>query len=344
MAAFIPLALQNQWNKIRDLVLGENEMEQNIPHALALASACEHPDARWLVSVFCGVDVSDSERVRQAFLALNDVRALCFAWRLSGIDRNDDVSRLRRSAESGYAFAQALLAWQTQDEERFKLSQQAAAQGERDGFCVLGYCFREGYGCEKDREKAEKNFLIAAEMGCVSSMIALGYAFVGAQGWRWRGLAATLGDNYYFCEDFSEQVALFNLGTGNGGSVYQIGHALKGNVDVESRTIFNTGRRFDSRIGPAKQAIAFYEAQLKACEQAIHAWTQVGIRFNVVKDIRILIGKWIWDARAEAIYKVEVEKFFPVPWSDSDEWSSSEYSEWSGGDTRGYQSGGELNE
>jgi hypothetical protein len=45
------------------------------------------------------------------------------------------------------------------------------------------------------------------------------------------------------------------------------------------------GRKFDSRIGPAKQAIAFYEAQIKATKDAMRAWTQVGIEFNVVKDI-----------------------------------------------------------
>ena len=61
---------------------------------------------------------------------------------------------------------------------------------------------------------------------------------------------------------------------------------------------------FDSRIGPAKEAIAFYEAQIKATKDAMRAWTLVGIKLKVVKDVRKLIAKLIWDSREEALYDV----------------------------------------
>ena len=70
------------------------------------------------------------------------------------------------------------------------------------------------------------------------------------------------------------------------------------------RTIFNDGRDFDSRIGPAKQAIAFYEAQIQATKDAIRAWTLVGIKLKVVKHVRKLISKLIWEAREEVLYKL----------------------------------------
>ena len=68
--------------------------------------------------------------------------------------------------------------------------------------------------------------------------------------------------------------------------------------------IFNDDNDFDSRFGPAKQAIAFYESQIKATKDAMHAWTQVGIKLKVVKDVRKLIAKLIWDSREEALYDV----------------------------------------
>jgi hypothetical protein len=34
------------------------------------------------------------------------------------------------------------------------------------------------------------------------------------------------------------------------------------------------------------------------------AWTQVGIKLKVVKDVRKLIAKLIWDSREEALYDV----------------------------------------
>jgi hypothetical protein len=97
--------------------------------------------------------------------------------------------------------------------------------------------------------------------------------------------------------------------------MFAIGRALQGYVNEEARTIFNIDYDFDLRINPAKQAIAFYEAQIKATKDVMHAWTLVGIKLNVVKDVRKLIAKLIWDSREEALYKtvdLEVEK--PKSW------------------------------
>ena len=85
--------------------------------------------------------------------------------------------------------------------------------------------------------------------------------------------------------------------------MFAIGRALQGHVKEEERTIFDDEDGFDLRINPAKHAIAFYEAQIKATTAAMHAWTQVGIKLKVVKDVRKLIAKLIWDSREEALYR-----------------------------------------
>jgi len=55
--------------------------------------------------------------------------------------------------------------------------------------------------------------------------------------------------------------------------------------------VFLFSRR-QATIGPAKQAITFFEAQIKATKDA---WTLPGIHCSVVEDIRKLIAKLIWD-------------------------------------------------
>jgi hypothetical protein len=85
--------------------------------------------------------------------------------------------------------------------------------------------------------------------------------------------------------------------------MFAIGRALQGHVNEKTRTIFNRDDDFDSNIGPAKQAIAFYEAQIKATKDAMRAWTLVGIKLNVVKDVRRLIAKLVWDSREDGLYK-----------------------------------------
>ena len=85
--------------------------------------------------------------------------------------------------------------------------------------------------------------------------------------------------------------------------IFAIGQALQGHVNEPAMKIFNESYEFDSLIGPAKQAIAFYEAQIQATKAAMHAWTLVGIKLKVVKDVRKLIAKLIWDSREEALFK-----------------------------------------
>jgi hypothetical protein len=78
----------------------------------------------------------------------------------------------------------------------------------------------------------------------------------------------------------------------------------QGHANEVARTIFNSGINFDSPFGPAKQAIAFFEAQIKATKVAMLAWTLVGIKLKVVKDVRKLIAKLIWDSKEEASFDV----------------------------------------
>jgi hypothetical protein len=296
-----PLATLLEWYKIRDTFLGENGVSLNIPLALELASTCQHPDARWLTEACAGKDVKTWKDVKRIFSGQNDARALCFLWVFTGADD----SLLYRSAELGFAFAQARMAEQTEGEEKFKFAQLAAAQGERDGFYRLGLCFGEEQGCEKDLDKAEENLLLASELGSGSAMEMLVWILEESdpRRWRWWGRLAALGEDLHYLSKFAKQVELFNSGSGSAVVMFAIGQAMQGHVNEQKRTIFNRSYDFDSWIGPAKQAIAFYEAQIQAAKDAMHAWTQVGIKLKVVKDIRMLIARLIWDSREEALFK-----------------------------------------
>jgi TPR repeat protein len=296
----IPLATLLKWYKIRDTFFGHNFVSQNIRLALELASSCEHPDALWLTEAFAGKNVRTVEGAKRFFSALGqeDARAVCF-------DRRD-LTSLHRSAERGFTFAQALMARTTRGEERFNFAQLAAAQGERDGGYLLGACLSESEGCEKDLDKAKENFLLASELGHVSAMVELGWLLYESdpQRWRWWGRAAALGDCWWFLSNFAEQVELFNSGSGSGAVVFAIGQALHGHVNEEAKIIFEKEDEVEALIDPAKQAIVFYEAQIKATKNAMLAWTQVGIKLKVVKDVRKLIAKLMWDSREVALYDV----------------------------------------
>jgi hypothetical protein len=290
------------WYEVRDILLGRNETLQDIRKALELAALCDHPDAVWLTKVFAGREVFSREEAKEVFLACDDdPRALCFG---AVVSWPEDVLRLRKAAADGYAYAQARMA---QFESKYMWAEKAAAQGERLGFYVLGRCFELGLGCEKDLERAKDLYLVAAEFEDVFAVSELGELREQSDPLRfeWLGKAAIRGCPYLFFAEFVEQLNKFNSSSAqNACVVFVIGRMLSGHVDLEKREIFSTKFDFDRRIIPARQAIAFYEFELKSYRKSVNVWSLVAIRKSVVKDIRILIAKLIWDSRREAKYKL----------------------------------------
>lgn len=305
------LALEREWLKIRDLLLGLNNVAQDVKRALELAALCQHRDAVYLTEIFAGKGVNTKEQAREVFLAQpeDEARALCFSELVLSDDIDDwDLLRVRRSAELGFAFGQAMMEDVTKDaDQKFRFAQISARKRERDGFRLLGFCFHCGCGCEINRYKAVENYLLAAELGHVYAMCSGGRFLHEAnpQHWLWLGRAAQKGYTFDFLRDFCVAVNDFKSGRViSAVCIFQIGRALNGQVDVVQRQILGEpSDDFDSHVGPANDAIALYKSQLAACKSAIDTWTLVGIRNHVVKDIRILIGKMIWELRDLAEYK-----------------------------------------
>ncbi len=305
----VPLVELFKWLDIRDTLLGDNKRKQDITSALALACDCKHPDAGWLTSIFEGKDVSTKEDVKKVLLLNeNDARALCFAWFLND-DRWNDLSLLRRSSEMGNAFACSALVSEVRfenEKEAFLLAQLAAAQHERDGFYQIAFCLRAGVGCEKGFNMAKESYLIAAELGSVYAAEDYGDLLDKSDPgcWLWLGRAASHGSPRSFLFSFSEQVERFFSGSGNATVVFLIGRALKGNMHVQKMIVFGTSFKFDSLIGPANLAVSFYDCQIKSARLAVDIWSLLSTRLHLIKDMRIFIGKIIWDARFDANYKI----------------------------------------
>ncbi len=309
----LPLVELFKWLCIVDALLGHNYKKQDITAALTLARVCNHPDAVWLTSVFEGNDISTKEDAREVFLLnQNDARALCFAWCL-GTNHWSEMSMLQRAAETGDALASAFFCSQqpvmSENGGRyaFRLAQHAALQHDRDGLYRLGNCFENGFGCEKDLKLAKEKYLIAAELGHIEAADAYG-RLVGECDpacWIWWGRAAMHGRPLQFLDSFPKQVEELLSGSGNAVVVFLIGLALKESIDMETKQIFEShGWVFHSLIGLANRAISFYRSQIKSARLAVDTWTQVSTRLNLIKDMRIYIGKMIWEARFEANYKI----------------------------------------
>jgi hypothetical protein len=202
---------------------------------------------------------------------------------------------VRQAAEAGDAYAQACMAFTTTHDEKF-LWAERSAQGERDGFYWPGQCYSERSGCGLDFEKARENSLLAAELEHVG-----GYLFdaTDPQRFFWLAKAAVVSGPMWFFAHME-----MHMDKAPARVVFEIGCCLKGQIDSVNRTICGSDYNFDHCIGYANNALLLYNFQLQAYRRAVDCWTGVCLRNNIVKDIRKMMGKMIWDARKEAQYAV----------------------------------------
>lgn len=283
---------QIEWYGIRDMLLGQNGKKRNIARALQLAAACKHQQACSLTKLVEGRAIETLKDLLQALepgFADESISMFAFldAWICS----------------EGGAMT---------DPTMFELGLKGALEGERDGFALLGYCFAKGKGCAKDMNRAQQNYLLAAELGNAEAMSR--YAAFHGEGsverWEWESRAALEGCSDSFSALFAQQVFLhqFDLMPCLSPVIYVIGRCLHGQIDAEKKEIF--GRQspdFDLLVGPAKQAIDFFIAQCAAARAAVDTWALVALRVGnnkVNRDIRKKIGLLIWIARHLAEYKV----------------------------------------
>ena len=244
-------------------------------------------------------------------------------------DREIDLALLRRSSEMGYAFASSTLSDQIwggeNDEEAFRLARFSAIQRERDGFYLLGRSFRLGIGCDRELNLEKENYLIAAEFGHVFAAHDYGRLLDNSDPdrWIWWGRAALRGLPKQFLACFSEQVERFFSGAGNTTVVFLIGRALNSNVNLEKKTIFGNVCRTDSRFRFAIQAVSFYCSQIKSARRAVDTWSLVSTRLHLIKDMRILVGTMIWDARFEANYDFKIDDDSSVVFSSPSYFASA---------------------
>jgi len=287
------------WYRVRDTLLGRNSVQQSIELALELSATCKHPDAVWLTQLFVGKCVSSKEDARAVLLEEGkcDIQAMSFAA-LIEFPWSPDVLRLQRAATAGHAFAQAWCAGQAiHPTERFKFASQAVQQYERDGFYELGHCYQFAIGCSQDLVKAKENFMVASKLGHVKAMVSCGHILdsLDPQRFFYLGLAAARGCTEPFLSELRDQLNVFESSSAySSSSMFAIGKALSGHVCVEKKELF--GERVPrALVVGGKRAVKFYSVQWRISRQIVDTWTLVGLRNGVVKDIRIQIGKIIWE-------------------------------------------------
>jgi hypothetical protein len=168
---------------------------------------------------------------------------------------------------------------------------------------TLGQCYMFGDGCEEDVDKALLYFEKAAELGSVIALDSLAsHCFISdPMRWRWAGLASKRGSVGFFLQNFEAEVIKLIKGCGLQPVVFEIGRQLKGQIDYDKQQVFGVKTLdFEAVSRSAEIAIDFYAFQLRSARAGVDAWSIMAKRLGVVKDMRLMIARLIWEGRSDA--------------------------------------------
>jgi hypothetical protein len=286
-----------KWWDALDLIAG-SRVDEDVERGLQMARSCDHPDARWLSSLFpAGVAVTKEGVERVMLEQGEDPRAMHIAWTLG---RRIDSTLLQRAAERGYAPSQAMYSLRCSlrsPVESFELAQKASAQGDRRGLCQLGCCLFRGAGCEADRERAIDLFKRAAALDLPLAQYIYSESAFGRADWEkyfWWGRAASRGYAHLsFCRAICGLLVSFENGE-NCRILHTVGPLLRGTVDAANYTLF--GKSVPSDVSnQLVRVVQLHNAMLDRARAAVHCWSVAGRRIGVVRDVRVMIAKMVWE-------------------------------------------------
>ncbi len=266
---------------------------------LELAQQCDHLDARFLVSLFSSGGGEPKMRGEAAavFLAQgNDGRCLCWAAECNASIASD---LLRRSAESGYAWGQAMYGYGfSHFVQPRPWLEKAVAQGERAGMQHLALLLWDGEFGSEDRPRARQLWQEAAELGDPDAQYYLATlcsddCSLGQVIWLRRSVTQFNTQQtslYLLIDDTEREVGLYDNG-GSGRIVFELGMALHGRMISLMQL---TGRKMHF----SNMAVALFKQWCAEAKRAILCWIWLSRDAGVVRDIRLMIGDLIWEERA----------------------------------------------
>ncbi len=293
-----------KWFYARRVLLSGKD--KRLREGLELARQSEHPDARFLVSLFPeGQPWTVAEAVAVFLSRSDDARCLCWAAELGGPAR----AEVRQGAAlPGYTPAQWLVC--TLKYAPLLLLEQAVADGDAYAMTLLASrLWREEeeedsvdeeddvVDVASDNLRAEVLWRQAALLGDPSAQIALAERCCekdSNERFMWARRSAMQGD-YRAMSCLlgwaGKQLERFESGA-SGANVFQIGMAFRGKSSWSSccpdADFRDRGRR----------AIELYKKWLREARTSVLCWVWCAQQLEVGKDMRLLIARLVWEDRA----------------------------------------------
>ncbi len=274
--------------KIRNLLFGQNY------DALELAQ-------KTMRKLIASLHPAQKMKQSPVFEADDSPRALFFAAQMQGFHIHPSVEA---AAHLGYSPAQAYMANLSHNTEKLKWASASAKQGDPQGLYQLGLCYLDLLSVDD----ARLVLLQAAKMGHVDALVALAPMLTGQDTFWFRQMLALMNNKIWsifrpvFDQTVAERMCSFRRAAPD-RLILSIGH-LTGHYRMHSNSVSIPSHDLYCHVNHAVIMQKLYQP----VREAIHAFALVAMRYRFYKDLRILIGQYMWTMRDEWIPEERIQK------------------------------------
>ncbi len=266
---------------------------------LMLARESNHPDARFLLSLFRDGAPETMTQAERMFLGRRDDARCCCWAALCVLDPHSRNELLRQSAERGYAWGCelfGLLYDRVSPKLRTMWLEKAAVQGEVQAMYLLSRHLMEAGSEIGDEARGKRLMMDAAGGGAMQAQFDVGHfcATGSLEQLQWMHRAAEQGSGNalsFLLERVIDSLQQYDAGA-SGRLVFEFGAAFSGKVKWHSLS------PIPEVIAAADRAARLYERWLREVEQSILCWIWLARQEKVAKDIRLVIANLVWDERS----------------------------------------------
>jgi hypothetical protein len=294
------------WYKARDAFLGNNCTHRDYRKGLELAAAFKNqiPEAAWLCDLASGWDHDITPRtVYEALCVASDDRV--FGATANAYLDCLGYGRKRNRPGEHHPLSREYLHPDHSEDNLARLVEYVTKWADCEAMLKLGDLYMDGSIVAKDVEAAKKLYGRAANLGYVKAWSRCGYWCCNGDTCLqlyWLGKAAQRGRGLMtYLDAINRYVGQFFAGKlGTSECILQIGAMYR---REDGSSIFGGNTAYSEREGDdahddtttRKSVKRFCRRVHRDARNAVNTWLVIGRRNRVVKDIRRVIGKLVWD-------------------------------------------------
>jgi hypothetical protein len=283
-----------KWNAAQNKLFGNMGMgNENDAYCIAKYDCTLIEEDQWFIKVIGYVYILDQSRLRSALKIAGETDLHAKTY-LAYYDRDHTV--LKECANQGDALAQCQYARRSiecTDEEKMQLLTASMNAGYNEAFYWLSTMYED----RRQIAKAEEYLVKAIQLGSLNAIAAYSRSW-GLKTFEriyWRG-QEWLEKWTDPSVNFVSAIVNWHLNSVNAQEGFVYGHIVS---LVDPRTIKNFEKNKEAcKILPAILAAQkVHQTMVNNTKVAIQSWSLVGLRYSVVKDIRLLTAKMVWASR-----------------------------------------------